>query len=368
MCKRLEAFPVLFSVVRWTGRLRSCGRSSRQSLMFAAMSTFMVACSVAVAAPPKEQKSAGAGPSPQAASNTSDFFGGDQKVVWLKSELSPETKSKAVWLRMAPKVREASEQRARALAESVKSVESSIRRIRAATQYDRFIATVSSLESKFQVLTNQSTLHALVASRFEDEVFSEQAVARALEAHAEALNVKLSQIDDAAFVSLQVDSPLDTRKLKRVVLDMSGIKATTARLADSLVERVHGIIGQQITSTATSFTIGAIMESAAREELAYDEYGNHSIAGEIEALLWGFAAGALAEAVTEHVLDAEGKMRQTLSDGVNEIYNRLLSNDPKLATWRNAFSQIKAVHDQAFVDSVISCIGVERSWALARMK
>ena len=286
---------------------------------------------------------------------------------WVKTEIDPQAMARAKWIRMVPGLLAYREQRLSAMADISGDVEQALQSLYAATNFEPFIYEAYTLESGIRTIANADGQRRWLLSKFDEHVLSTDGIREVLTQFGESLHIRLTEIDDRSLVDLQIDAPLDSRSIKRPEIDWTLIEQSTSGLADELKERAFEIVDQRITSLAAGAAAGNIMEMAARQELAYDDEGNHSMLGELESIVWGAVVGTATSAAVDYFSDMKPKLRATLQSGVDGVYGLLLSADPQEARWRECYASIVLLHEEAFIESVITALEVDRDWAIARL-
>ncbi len=291
-----------------------------------------------------------------------DAFAGtiDVKPKWSASEVEQRSKQRADCHRIAYAIEDASKRRTQLLTEQIGKVEADLNTLRNNANIETFVESMTNGDAAWNRVFDSNGLRRTVSTRFEDYLFSELETRNLLEAHAREFQIALARIDDAALIEMEIDSDLDSQRLSRPVIQLKLLSQSTQRAVRELREKVIEVADQQIMSTAGSAAVGFSVEEIARQQMAFDAQGNYNVFGDIGAAILGFAAGKLTDDIAAEFMDVKGQLRSTINSGLYAIYSDLTSEDSNRAEWRACLSEIKSLHDTAFLESVMTSMGADR--------
>jgi hypothetical protein len=247
------------------------------------------------------------------------------------------------------------------------AVEERLRSIRREVDTTAYIESMQSMGSRFSSVTDPSGHREWVHRQFEVEVLAVDAIDAFLKKNSDVLHQELTRIDHEALVVFGIDSAFDGAILPRSSIDLSVITGSLTTTSDQIGTAMWAVIADKTASFVSGTVFGEAAHQAARKEFAYDVNGNHSVLGELEAMLWGVGTGIVAAGVTDLVVDSESKLQEAADAGVNHFFDSLVSENEDVATWRRCFRQITEEHNSAFRLALIDSLRLDRGWALSKL-
>jgi hypothetical protein len=275
----------------------------------------------------------------------------------------PQEAGRRQWMDWLESLHAMHEERKADAARRLEQINIDAQTIVANADFDGFIEHATGLVSKGKYAANQYAWRAWIKDLYCEYLFPPEALTALVTGHLQSLGATQAAMSEQALIDLGVDCELQPMSTASPGLDAVALDSAIDEGVGAIIPELEMLMAEHVVTFVGSAAVSEVGYEAARE-LAADENGEVSFAGEVAALLVGLGTDIAVTSAVEELSPTTDNLRQSLRRSTDQLVQSCLLSGPAGDQLVSDVVDVVGQYDAALVAVLIDHLGVERDWAV----